>query len=65
MDENVDAEWRVGTGEPNGGFKSVTAFYPEEAYTSSNGSSISQMNTLFSFCSLLLVIKICKNGCFS
>lgn len=52
MDENVDADWRVGTGEPNGGFKSVTAFYPEEAYTSSNGSSISQMNTLFSFCSL-------------
>ena len=31
----VDADWQVGSGEPNG-FKSVTAFYPDEA-SGSNG----------------------------
>ncbi|KAG8654475.1 psbP domain-containing protein 3, chloroplastic [Manihot esculenta] len=36
----IPQDWRVGTGEPNGGFKSVTAFYPEEAYTSSNVSVV-------------------------
>ncbi|XP_021686525.2 psbP domain-containing protein 3, chloroplastic isoform X2 [Hevea brasiliensis] len=36
----AEIEWRVGTGEPDGGFKSVTAFYPEEAYSTSNVSVV-------------------------
>ncbi|KAF2324817.1 hypothetical protein GH714_017272 [Hevea brasiliensis] len=36
----IPQEWRVGTGEPDGGFKSVTAFYPEEAYSTSNVSVV-------------------------
>lgn len=31
----LGSEWQVGTGEPNG-YKSITAFYPQEA-TNSNG----------------------------
>lgn len=33
MYDFTGSEWQVGTGEPNG-FKSITAFYPEEASTS-------------------------------
>lgn len=32
----VDADWQVGSAEPNG-FKSVTAFYPDEEASGSNG----------------------------
>jgi len=31
-----DADWQIGLGEPNS-FKSVTAFYPEDQTSSSNG----------------------------
>ncbi|XP_015573936.1 psbP domain-containing protein 3, chloroplastic isoform X2 [Ricinus communis] len=37
---SIPQDWRVGAGEPNG-FKSVTAFYPEEA----SGSSVSVVIT--------------------
>jgi hypothetical protein len=33
----VYADWQVGAGDSNG-FKSITAFYPEEASSTSNGS---------------------------
>lgn len=35
LEYGFDADWQVGSGEPSG-FKSVTAFYPEEA-SGSNG----------------------------
>lgn len=38
----VYGDWQVGAGEPNG-FKSVTAFYPEEGF-SSGGYSFSLLS---------------------
>ena len=35
--KNLNTDWQVGEGESDG-FKSITAFYPEEASSASNGS---------------------------
>lgn len=58
MEWVVLADWEVGTGEPNG-FKSVTAFYPDEASTS---------NGIVSWTHLLLAcscLQIAERACFS
>lgn len=39
----LGSEWQVGTGEPNG-FKSITAFYPQEA---SNSNGILEVHLYF------------------